>query len=171
MAHFIIGIMGPGAGATPLDLQNAEQLGRAIAQRHLTLLTGGRPAGVMAAANRGAKAAGGLTVGILPGSHPSEADPHVDIAICTGLGHARNAVNVLSAQLVIACGMGLGTVSEVALAIKNGKKVIILSPDRATADFFSQFAPEMVIFEPTVAGAIAQLDRLLGAITRDGLPS
>jgi hypothetical protein len=171
MAHFIIGIMGPGVGATPLDRQNAEELGCAIAQRQLILLTGGRPAGVMAAANRGAKAAGGITVGILPGSRPSEADPNVDIAICTGLGHARNAVNVLSASLVIACGMGLGTASEVALALKNGKTVIILSSDRATADFFAQFMPEKVIFEPTVAGAIAQLDRLLSEITRDGSPS
>ncbi|MGB0561027.1 MAG: cytochrome [Spirulinaceae cyanobacterium] len=160
MPRTIIGIMGPGQRATNTDRQNAYQLGEAIARLGWVLLTGGRPAGVMTAAIRGAKAAGGLTVGILPGPDRQGADPGVDIAICTDLGNGRNNVNVLSADMVIACGMGLGTASEVALALKNGKRVILLG-DRAAQDFFMRFAPEQVIAVQTVAEAIAYLQNSL----------
>ncbi|MEM8637777.1 MAG: cytochrome [Cyanobacteria bacterium P01_G01_bin.54] len=157
MPKTIIGIMGPGQGATATDLHNARQLGEAIAQCGWVLLTGGRPAGVMAAAMQGAKAAGGLTVGILPGPDKRAADPQVDIAICTDLGNGRNNVNVLSADEVVACGMGLGTASEVALALKNGKRVILLCDGPQTQDFFRGLAPKQVVGVTTVAAAIAQL--------------
>ena len=78
----------------------------------------------MEAACRGAKEAGGLTVGILPGSDRSEANPHVDVVLPTGLGEARNALVVGAADVVIAVGGGYGTLSEVALALKAGKRVI-----------------------------------------------
>jgi len=78
----------------------------------------------MEAACRGAKEAGGLTVGILPGSDRSEANPYVDVVLPTGLGEARNALVVGAADVVIAVGGGYGTLSEIALALKAGKRVI-----------------------------------------------
>ena len=114
--------MGPGNLATPKDLSNAEQLGQLIAQHGWILLTGGRKAGVMEAASRGAKNAGGLTIGILPNNNTDGINEDVDIAIITDLGNARNNINVLSSQVVIACGMGIGTASEIALALKNQQK-------------------------------------------------
>jgi len=80
----------------------------------------------MEAAARGAKEAGGLTLGILPGSDASGSPPnrHIDIAVFTGLSDARNAVNVKSAEVVIAIGGGHGTLSEIGLALRDGKPVI-----------------------------------------------
>ena len=75
-------------------------------------------------AARGARSAGGLTIGVLPGDDPSAANPFIDIAIATGLGQARNAVLVLSADGVIAIGGGLGTLSEIALALRSGRPAI-----------------------------------------------
>jgi uncharacterized protein (TIGR00725 family) len=80
--------------------------------------------GVMEAACRGAKEAGGTTVGILPGSDRSDANPHVDVAVSTGLGEARNALVVRAADALIAIGGGYGTLSEVALALRAGKRVV-----------------------------------------------
>jgi len=83
---------------------------------------------VMEAAARGAKEAGGLTLGILPGSNAAESppNPHIDLAVFTGLSDARNAINVKAAEAVIAIGGGPGTLSEIALALKNGKPVLAL---------------------------------------------
>jgi uncharacterized protein (TIGR00725 family) len=80
--------------------------------------------GVMEAACRGAKETGGTTVGILPGTDRSVANPHVDIAVATGLGEARNALVVRAADALVAIGGGYGTLSEVALALKAGKRVV-----------------------------------------------
>jgi uncharacterized protein (TIGR00725 family) len=80
--------------------------------------------GVMEAACRGAKDAGGTTIGILPGADRAAANPFVDVAIPTGLGEARNALVVRAADAVIAVGGGYGTLSEVALALKAGKRVV-----------------------------------------------
>jgi uncharacterized protein (TIGR00725 family) len=121
----IIGVMG-GASASAQVLKMAEELGRRIAEAGLVLLTGGRPAGVMDAASRGAKEAGGLVVGILPGPDPDDACVHADIAIATNLADARNLVNVLSSDVVVACPGGAGTLSEVALAVKNDRPVVLL---------------------------------------------
>jgi hypothetical protein len=80
--------------------------------------------GVMEAACRGVKEAGGLTVGILPGLDPSDANPYVDVVIATGLGEARNALVVNAADAVIAVGGGYGTLSEIGLALRAGKRVV-----------------------------------------------
>jgi hypothetical protein len=101
----------------------AEEVGRRIALAGATLVCGGRT-GVMAAACRGAAEAGGLTVGILPGSEPREANPYVQVAIATGAGHARNVMIVQSAAAVIAIGGEYGTLSEIAIARKCGRRVI-----------------------------------------------
>ena len=78
----------------------------------------------MEAACRGAKDAGGTTVGILPGSDRAAANRFVDVAVATGLGEARNALVVRAADAVIAIGGGYGTLSEIALALKAGKRVV-----------------------------------------------
>jgi uncharacterized protein (TIGR00725 family) len=140
----IIGVMGPGHGASPRDRQHAFAVGKQIAQAGWVLLTGGRNEGVMDAASRGAREANGFVIGVLPGGDRQAElrtmSPAVDIPIITGMGHARNVINVLSSRVVIVCGMGLGTASEVALALKSGVPVIVLSEEAKTAEFFSDVA-------------------------------
>ena len=133
--------MGPGETATSRDLENAYELGQLIGERGWILLTGGRNLGVMDAASRGAKSAGGLTVGILPDATPSGMSEAVDIAIFTNLGNARNSINVLSSDAIIACGMGAGTASEIALAIKENKTVILLNNNPESQAFFKNLSP------------------------------
>ena len=105
------------------DLASAEQVGRELASRGVVLVCGGL-GGVMEAACRGAKEAGGTTVGILPGTDRSAANPFVEVAIATGLGEGRNALVVRAADAVIAIGGGYGTLSEIALALKAEKRVV-----------------------------------------------
>ena len=80
--------------------------------------------GVMEHAARGARSAGGLTIGLLPGEDPSEANEYIDVAIASGLGHARNAILARTADGVVALGGGLGTLSEIALALRNGRPTV-----------------------------------------------
>ena len=121
----VVGVMG--GSAVPLEVEDtAFALGQAIAQRGWILLNGGRNCGVMAASSRGARQAGGMTIGILPDRDASAAAPDLDVAVVTGMGDARNLINVLSSDVVIAMPGGAGTASEVALALKNGKRVILL---------------------------------------------
>jgi uncharacterized protein (TIGR00725 family) len=101
----------------------AEAVGREIARGGAVLVCGGR-GGVMEAACRGAKADGGRTVGILPGTDRSEANPYVDVPIATGLGEARNAIVVRTADAVVAVSGGYGTLSEIGLALKMGRPVV-----------------------------------------------
>jgi uncharacterized protein (TIGR00725 family) len=127
-----------GAGApSPESYRAALELGRRIAERGWVLLTGGLPAGVMAAACAGAKQVpGGLTLGILPTASGGEGQD-VDLAVFTGMGEARNAINVLSSDVVVACGVeGPGTTSEVALALRAGKPVILLGASEEARAFF-----------------------------------
>jgi uncharacterized protein (TIGR00725 family) len=154
MRKIIVGVMGPGANATAIDLENAYQLGKLIAEAGWVLLTGGRNQGVMDAASKGAKAANGLTIGILPSSDVNTASDAVDIAIVTDLGNARNNINVLSSDVVIACGMGAGTASEIALALKVNKKVILLNNDDYSKAFFQNLAKEQVFIVENPASAI-----------------
>ena len=105
------------------DEAAAELVGRELGSRGVVLICGGR-GGVMEAACRGAKDAGGLTVGILPGLDRADANPYVDVVIATGLGEARNALVVNAADAVIAVGSGYGTLSEIGLALRAGKRVV-----------------------------------------------
>lgn len=101
----------------------AEAVGRELGQRGAVVVCGGL-GGVMEAACRGAKSAGGVTVGILPGTARRDANPHVDIPIVTGMGEARNVLVVRSAQAVIAISGEYGTLSEIAHALKLGIPVV-----------------------------------------------
>jgi uncharacterized protein (TIGR00725 family) len=121
-ARSSIAIVGAGdATATVCDLAYAA--GRAVARRGAVLICGGR-GGVMAAAARGAQSGGGLTIGILPGYDRREANASIEIAIVTGMGEARNAIVVASADSVVALEGEGGTLSEIGLAIKLGRPVV-----------------------------------------------
>jgi hypothetical protein len=156
----IIGVMGPGSGATEEDLELAYELGQLIAESGWVLLTGGRNQGVMEAASRGAKAAHGLTIGILPGKDATGVSEFVDLAIVTDLGHARNNVNVLSSHAIVVCGMGLGTASEIALALKQGKPVILLGCDLETQKFWQKLSSWVEVAN-NVGEAVQKLHKLL----------
>jgi len=113
-----------GAGSCEKNIYGiAEKVGRLIAEKGATLITGGL-GGVMEAASKGAKEAGGITVGILPGFSKDEANPYVMIPVTTGLSHARNIIIMRSADAVIAIAGEYGTLSEIAIALKLGKPVI-----------------------------------------------
>jgi uncharacterized protein (TIGR00725 family) len=115
-----------GSKASPGVYATAKELGALIAQRGWVLLNGGRNQGVMAASAEGAKQAGGTVIGILPDSTDAHASPDLDFAIITDMGDGRNLLNVLSSDVVIACPGKLGTLSEVVLALKRDKRVILL---------------------------------------------
>jgi uncharacterized protein (TIGR00725 family) len=117
-----VAVVGPG-DASPAEIEAAEAIGRGIAHAGYILVCGGL-GGVMAAACRGAVEAGGLTVGILPGTDRAAANQWVRVALPTGLGELRNGLVVRAADAVIAVGGAYGTLSEVALALKTGVPVI-----------------------------------------------
>ncbi len=122
----VIGVMGSGRPLDGAALHTALHLGELIAAEGWVLLTGGRASGVMDACSHGARGAGGLVIGVLPDDTASRASAHLDIAIRTGMGDARNVVNVLSSDVVVALPGGAGTLSEVALALSARKTVILL---------------------------------------------
>ncbi len=116
-----------GSGGPDGDRAQVEAIGRGIAEAGAVLVCGGR-GGAMAAAARGARSAGGATLGLLPGASRDESPPNrwIEIPIYTGLGQGRNLLVVLNADAVIAVGGGWGTLSEVALARKHGRPVVLL---------------------------------------------
>jgi len=154
----IIGVMGP---AAPTDevRELAKELGRGLALAGFVVLSGGRASGVMEAVSKGAKSEGGLVVGILPDEDTRDVSEFVDIPIVTGMGNARNNINVLSSDVVVACGMGAGTASEIALAIKAGKRVILLAVGEENEYFFSRLG--QVLIAQDVAEAVRRAVTLL----------
>jgi uncharacterized protein (TIGR00725 family) len=167
--RYVVGVMGP-AKARKKDVENARILGELIARREWVLLTGGRDAGVMHAANQGAKRVPrSLTVGILPSARDG-VSKYVDIAIITEMGSARNNINVLSSQVIVACGLGgSGTVSEVALALKAGKDVVLLGASPVEEKFFKNLGGRLVSTAQTPEDAINLiLKRLEHAGSQDG---
>jgi uncharacterized protein (TIGR00725 family) len=104
----------------------AYRVGFLAAEKGFVILTGGRT-GVMEHAGKGAKDAGGISVGVLPSYDREDANRYCDIVIPTGLGHARNTVVVSAGELVVSIGGEMGTASEIAIALKLGRKVISLN--------------------------------------------
>ena len=111
----------------------SERIGENIAKTNSLLICGGR-GGVMEAACKGAKRAGGSTVGILPSLNPKDANTYVDIPITTGIGHARNALVVSCSDVIIAINGRVGTLSEIGLALSYGKPVVIVKNTGGVAD-------------------------------------
>lgn len=140
----VLAIVGPGDGASLDDIAAAERIAELAAGAGWIVSCGGRDRGVMAAAARGAARAGGVSVGLLPDLESSEAAPELTVALPTGLGEGRNALLAQSCDAMVACGMNPGTASEVALALKAGKPVVLVRPDRVTREFFQSLAKEQV---------------------------
>jgi uncharacterized protein (TIGR00725 family) len=141
-------------GSGPDHEAAAEELGRLLAERGCTVVTGGLGE-VMAAAHRGAKQAGGTTVAILPGEERRHANPWADHVVVTGIGHARNLAVAASGDAVIAVGGAWGTVAEVAFAMRLGRPVVILE------------GGPLVPGVPRAATPSAAVDVVLGALGAD----
>jgi len=117
-----VAVCGSSAG-TEEELAWAEQVGRLLAEAGTIVVCGGL-GGVMDAAARGASAAGGVSVGLLPGDDRLGSSEHLTVALPTGMGETRNALIVRAADAVIAIGGEWGTLSEIALAMRTGKRVV-----------------------------------------------
>lgn len=118
----LIAVVG-GSTCSDAEAGLAEDVGRRLAVAGAVVVCGGL-GGVMEAVSRGVRGAGGLTIGVLPGADPHEANPYVDVPLATGMGEMRNALIVRAARAVIAIGGGHGTLSEVALALRIGTPVV-----------------------------------------------
>lgn len=121
------------SAAPPALLRTAEALGTRIARLGCTLITGGR-GGIMEAASRGARRAGGVVIGIVPGSGFAEGNRWCSVVLPTGLGHARNALTALAGDVVVAVGGGAGTLSELAFAWMHGRPILVLQGTGGWAD-------------------------------------
>ncbi len=117
-----IGVIG-GSECSHEIYEIAREVGREIAKNGFSLVCGGL-GGVMEAACRGAKEAGGITIGILPTSNKLDANPYVDLVIPTGLGHARNVLVVHASDALVAVNGEAGTLSEIAIALKVKKPIV-----------------------------------------------
>jgi len=140
-----IAVIGPATNTNDAILELAKKIGEFIALNGWILLSGGRDKGIMEATNEGAYSAGGMTVGVLPGDG-NEKSKYVKIPIVTGMGSARNNIIALTADLLVAISMGFGTSSEISLALKAGKTVIIARANQKTKDFFSDLGKDRIIF-------------------------
>jgi uncharacterized protein (TIGR00725 family) len=148
-----------------LALHAARRLGQLVAEAGWAVLTGGRPVGIMEAACAGAKSVpGSLTIGILPTGPDGPVSAHVDVAVFTEVGEARNVINVLSSDVVVACGVeGPGTASEVALALKLGRPTVLLAAAPAAAAFFRTIAGRGMLHEVQAPeSVIAFIEQQLG---------
>ena len=153
-----------GANANERNLKLAYELGSLIAKEGWILLNGGRSCGIMEMSAKGAKDAGGTTIGIIPNNNLSGISQYIDIPIITGIGDARNYINVLSSDIVIACPGSMGTISEIALALKNRRKVILLNFD--TCWFFDDYTEGELLFKSKTANeAISLTKKLLKSIS------
>jgi uncharacterized protein (TIGR00725 family) len=148
-------VVGPGDADAGVAAA-AEAVGRRLAELEAVVVCGGL-GGAMEAACRGAKAAGGTTVGILPGPDRRAANAYVDIALATGLGEARNALIVRAADALVAVGGGFGTLSEIALALRAGTPVVGLGSwdlGEVAADAMEQAEDPVAAAEAALAAAI-----------------
>jgi uncharacterized protein (TIGR00725 family) len=143
MAMRIVGVIGS-ATCDEATACIAEEVGRRLADQYFVVLTGGR-GGVMEAASRGAKQAGGLTIGLLPGAEPAEANPYVDVPLATGLSDARNAVVACASEVLIAIAGEYGTLSEIALALKMGRRVVGLGTWSIARDVLVVETPQQAV--------------------------
>lgn len=152
MRKIIVGVMG-GCTADEKATKNAYEIGRLIAENGWTLLSGGRAFGVMQASVSGAHEAGGLTIGVLYDDDPDNGSVGLDIVIPTGMGAGRNAINAMSSDVVVACKGTGGTLSEIAMALRFGRPVVLLdfNPGKAFLDFCAEDARYSLASTPAEA--------------------
>jgi uncharacterized protein (TIGR00725 family) len=131
MRSRLVSVIG-GSACTAAESALAEEVGRRLAQAGVGVVCGGR-GGVMEAVCRGAWQSGGLTVGILPGQSPAEGNDYLTVALPSGMGEARNVMVVRAREAVIAIGGGLGTLSEIAYALRLEKTVVAVGSWQATS--------------------------------------
>ena len=159
----VVAVVGTGEETEPA-ISNAREIGRLVAQNAWVLVTGGRDAGVMKAANEGAKEIeGSLTIGILP-KRETDVSPAVDVPIISDVGEARNNIIVLSADVVIACSVNdPGTASEVSLALKAQKPVILFAAPADAQEFFNKIGSENIYIASSPAEAVKMAERLISS--------
>jgi|SRR5580700_5372613 uncharacterized protein (TIGR00725 family) len=144
----------PVAAAT---MKAADEVGRLVAAAGGVIVTGGL-GGVMAAASKGAKEAGGLTVGFLPSMDRASANPYVDIVLPTGLGRARNFLTARGCDALIMIGGGCGTLNELTIAYAEGRPVIVLRGSGGWSDRIEQVLYEGQYLDERKTVAIAFAD-------------
>lgn len=127
-----VSVLGPGDSARPRDLRAARRLGAGLARLGLTVLTGGMN-GVMEAAAQGARDAGGISIGLLPVEDPARGSNAHTVLLPTGLGELRNGILVRCSPVVVAVGGSWGTLSEVAMAVRTGRRTIVVDGWRLPA--------------------------------------
>lgn len=143
-----------GGSSEPEDILNlAYEVGKFLAEADCILVCGGL-GGVMEAAAKGAKEAGGLTVGILPTGSRFDANPYIDIAIATNMGHARNAIIAQTCDALIAIGGKFGTLSEISFGLALGKPVVSLCSWQVSPEIKVAQSPQQA-----VAKALQVLDQ------------
>jgi hypothetical protein len=152
-----VAVVGPSSSTAAQD-ETAERLGAELARRGHAVVCGGG-GGVMAAVSRGAAAQGGLVVGLLPGHDRAEGNPHLTVAIPTGLGELRNGLVVRAADAVVAVGGSWGTLSEVALAVRTGVPVVAIGFWRVVDGGGDE--PVGIRHATDLAAALVVLDELL----------
>lgn len=135
-----VAVIGSGSGRVP----EAEEVGRLLAERGCTVVTGGLGE-VMAAAHRGAKSAGGTTIAILPGEAHADANPWADHVVVTGIGHARNLAVAASGHAVIAVGGSYGTLAEIGFALRLGRPVVQLGDGPAVVGVVAAATPREAV--------------------------
>lgn len=159
--QIIIGVMGPGAQATARDRRVAFRLGQLFAVQGWFVLSGGVNKGVMDAVSRGAKSEGGLTIGIIP-RRTTHVSKSVSIPIITDIGSARNVINALSSDLIVAVGGSLGTMTEIGFALQADRHVILMNNHNDVVRFWRMFRRPLV----HVASTPEQCARLVKKVLR-----
>ena len=148
-----VAVVGPADGARPTDLETAEHVGALLGRNGAVLLTGGHH-GVMQAAARGCRDAGGTSIGLMPGRDRSEGTPEHTFLLPTGLGELRNGLIVRAADAVVAVGCSWGTLSEIALARRTGVPLVLVDP--------WELPPDVGVVVADAAAAVAAVEELLG---------
>lgn len=153
----VIGIMGA-TNANETDLINAYELGKYCAKKQYVTLTGGLKYGVMHEALKGAKENGGITIGIMPTDDKKEFSEYTDIPIITTMKSGRNYIEILTSDIIIACGISVGTSSEISLAIKPKKKIILVGLSEKANNFYKDLAPNQIFIVKDYKEAIILLE-------------
>ena len=166
MRKTIVGVMG-GCSASEETMKNAREMGRLIAENGWRLLSGGRAHGVMQASVTGAHEAGGLTIGVLYDDDRDNGAVGLDIVLPTGLGAGRNVVNILCSDVVVACQGTGGTTSEIALALRFGRPVVLLDFNPGAAFLDSCAADAQYSLASTPAEAAEMVASYLKELGRD----